>query len=100
MLNTLRMPLTLAIALLATLIPVGVIALASGAGPSATQAAAVAHENTNENTNLGYLFAIYIITWAGFFAYVFVMTRRQKTMENEVAALRALLDDQESAGRG
>jgi CcmD family protein len=99
MLKTLRMPLILAIGLLAALLPAGVIALASEAGPPAAQAAVAAQENTNESTNLGYLFAIYIITWAGFFAYVFVMTQRQKTMENEVAALRSLLNDQERAGK-
>ena len=100
MLNMLRRPITLAVALSTALIPAGAIAFASEAGPAAVQAAAAAQENTNENTTLGYLFAIYMITWAGFFAYVFVMTRRQKSMENEVAALRLLLNDQESAEKG
>ena len=30
--------------------------------------------------NLGYLFAVYTVTWAAFFVYVFMMSRRQRAM--------------------
>ncbi|MBI2965518.1 MAG: CcmD family protein [Chloroflexi bacterium] len=46
----------------------------------------------NPNTNLGYLFAIYIITWAGFFAYMFLVSRRQRDLEREIRQLRQLVE--------
>jgi CcmD family protein len=45
--------------------------------------------------NLPYLFAVYIITWAGFFGYVFVMARRRGEVQREIEALRAALADQD-----
>ena len=39
--------------------------------------------------NLGYLFAVYTVTWAAFFVYVFMMSRRQRAMREEIEALRA-----------
>ena len=44
--------------------------------------------------NLGYLFGVYIVTWAGFFGYAFMMSRRQKEMQREIAALRAIIEGQ------
>ena len=41
--------------------------------------------------NLGYLFAVYIVTWAAFFGYVFTMSRRRTAMQREVEALRATI---------
>lgn len=46
----------------------------------------------NPNTNLGYLFAIYIVTWAGFFAYMFLVSRRQRDLEREIRQLRQLVE--------
>lgn len=43
--------------------------------------------------NLGYLFAVYIVTWAAFFGYVFVTSRRHRTMRQEIEALRLTLTD-------
>jgi CcmD family protein len=39
--------------------------------------------------NLGYLFAIYLVTWAGFFAYIFIMSRKQGDLAREINALKA-----------
>ena len=41
--------------------------------------------------NLGYLFAVYMVTWAAFFVYVFMMSRRQRAMRDEIEALRAAI---------
>ncbi len=72
------------------------------AGDSAGSAAAggVPQENTNTSTNLGYLFAIYIITWAGFFAYMFIVSRRQRSLEREIRNLRQLVTDRHGTEKG
>ena len=43
--------------------------------------------------NLGYLFGVYMVTWAGFFGYAFMMSRRQREMQGEIAALRAIIEE-------
>ena len=43
--------------------------------------------------NLDYLFAVYTVTWAAFFVYVFMMSRRQRAMRNEIEALRAAITE-------
>ena len=57
-------------------------------------------ENSDPEANLPYLFAVYIITWAGFFAYVFFMSRRQREMEREIDELKQVLVEQEPSTRG
>lgn len=47
--------------------------------------------------SLQYLFAVFAITWGGFFAYIFVMTGRRRQMQRELQALRAALDEREGA---
>ena len=45
------------------------------------------------DSNLEFLFAVFIITWAAFFGYVFYMSRRQREMRKEIDILtRALVD--------
>ncbi len=46
-------------------------------------------------SELPWLFAVYIITWAAFFGYVFVVSRRQREMRREIEALRRTLDERE-----
>lgn len=71
------------------------VGVAAAAGVTTETAAGFAgQQNTNTNTNLGYLFAIYIITWAGFFAYVLMVSRRQKDIERELARLRERLGEE------
>ncbi len=100
MLAALKRPSSIVLALLVLLVPAGALALASAGGPPEVAAEIAAQENTNTETNLDFLFAIYIVTWAGFFAYIFVVSRRQRTMEREIKDLRQLLTDQQSAGKG
>ena len=50
-------------------------------------------EDADPEANLPYLFAVYIITWAGFFAFVFVMSRRQRELKREIETLRMALVD-------
>lgn len=54
----------------------GFLAQASGSDPEA---------------NLPFLFAVYILTWAGFFGYAFYMSRRQRDMRRDIEALRQAL---------
>ena len=39
-------------------------------------------------SELPWLFAVFAITWAAFFAYVFVMSRRQREMQREIDHLK------------
>ena len=47
-------------------------------------------------SELPWLFAVFFITWAAFFGYVFVMSRRQREMRREIDALRRVLAQRES----
>ena len=44
---------------------------------------------------LPWLFAVFFITWAAFFAYVFIMSRRQREMQREIEALGRALAERE-----
>jgi CcmD family protein len=48
-------------------------------------------EDAKSDDALPYLFAVFIITWAGFFGYVFVMSRRQRETQRELDALKLAL---------
>ena len=52
-------------------------------------------ERSDPEANLPFLFAVFFITWAAFFGYVFMMSRRQKEMQREIEALKRLLSDNE-----
>lgn len=54
-------------------------------------------QGSDPEANLPYLFAVYIVTWAAFFGYVFVMSRRRKEMQREIEALRMELAEREGA---
>ena len=56
-------------------------------------------EGSDPEANLPFLFAVYMITWAGFFAYTFVMARRQREMRRELDALKAAIAEKEAASR-
>lgn len=54
------------------------------------------HENGKKpEANLPYLFTVFIITWAGFFAYAFIISRRQRHMQQEIEVLKGMLRDAE-----
>jgi len=46
---------------------------------------------TTPATNIPYLFAAYLITWAVFWGYVYFTSRRQQALEHRVKELRDLL---------
>ena len=70
-------------------------ALAQQATP---QPAAETAEDTDPEANLPYLFAAYTITWIGFFAYVYYLSQKQRSLQREVEALRAALSERGDGG--
>ena len=50
----------------------------------------VEREEGKLETNLEYLFAVFAITWALFFAYVLYMGRKQRVLQHEIAKLKAV----------
>ena len=51
--------------------------------------------DSDPEANLPFLFAVYILTWAGFFGYAFYMSRRQRDMRRDIEALRQALRERE-----
>ncbi len=47
------------------------------------------------SSNLPYLFAALTVSWAGFFAYVFFVSRRQQELRNDISELRRGLEQEE-----
>ncbi len=47
----------------------------------------VEREEGKLETSLGYLFAVFAVTWALFFAYVLYMGRKQRVLQHEIARL-------------
>jgi len=76
---------------------------ASASEPQAGKSEKVHEEAPQQNDNidgeseLPWLFAVFIITWTAFFAYIFVMSRRQREMQREIEALKRSLKDGEAA---
>ena len=56
-------------------------------------------DGSDPEANLPFLFAVYMITWAGYFAYAFLMSRRQREMQRELDALKAAIAEKEAASR-
>ncbi len=52
-------------------------------------------QSSEPDSNLEFLFAVFIITWAAFFGYMFYMSRRQREMRKEIDILRRALVDRE-----
>ena len=52
-------------------------------------------ENGEGDSELPWLFAVFFITWAAFFGYMFVMSLRQREMRREIDALRMVLRERE-----
>ena len=51
----------------------------------------VDREQGKLETNLGYIFAVFAITWIMFFAYIFYMDRKQKVLQYEITRIKASL---------
>ena len=86
-------------ALLLTLLAVGALTQSGHASAyeaaSAVSADSTAQQQARGEAELPWLFAVYIITWAAFFGYVFVMSRRQREMRAEIQALKRALAERD-----
>lgn len=89
----LAVALTLAVL---TLWSAGTALASDETAPSAETAVVAEEHDSDPEANLPFLFAVYIITWGGFFAYAFAMSRRQREMQRELDALKAAIADKES----
>ena len=50
-------------------------------------------QNEGPESNLKFLFAVFFITWLAFFAYVVFLSRRLKSMKQEINDLRSHLGE-------
>lgn len=76
----------------------GTMYAASGIGDEFVSSAPLAQASGSDpEANLPFLFAVYIITWAGFFGYVFYMSRRQREMRRDIDALKQAVREKEEA---
>ena len=50
-------------------------------------------QDEGPESNLKFLFAVFFITWLAFFAYVFFLSRRLKSMKQEINDLRSHLGE-------
>ena len=60
---------------------------------------AAEHGQTNsafDESPLPFLFAVYTITWAAFFAYAFYVNRRQRELRREIEELRRALEERQT----
>ena len=80
---------------IAALSAIGVVGAYEGPLQAVVQAAAPAQEGSGPEANLPFLFAVYIITWAAFFAYVFYVSRRQRELRNEIQDLKRALEERD-----
>ncbi len=62
-------------------------------GPTATAPSPQEAADSDPEAYLPYLFAVYAVTWAAFFGYIFLISRKQREMQQELTALRAALQD-------
>ena len=46
------------------------------------------------SSNLSFLFAAFLVTWAAFFGYVFFVNRRQRELQREIEELRRSVENQ------
>lgn len=47
---------------------------------------------------MNYLFAAYVVFWAVTFIFVFSLTRRQRSLEQEIEVLKRALEDRTEKG--
>ncbi len=103
-------------ALRSALLPAALLVAVAATAPAAAVGAQISPDNAGQSaaeaplapqpqaqdrdgeSELPWLFAVFFVTWAAFFAYVFMMSRRQREMQRELEALRRALA--ETDGRG
>ncbi len=73
----------------------------SAAGDPGTRAeeTLAPHYSEESDPNLGYLLAVYTVTWAGFFGYIVWVSMRQRAVRQEITYLKRLLDAQNEMAR-
>jgi CcmD family protein len=74
---------------------IGVAGAYEGPIQAVAQGVVQAQEGGGPEANLPFLFAVYIITWAAFFAYVFYVSRRQRELRNEIQDLKRALEERD-----
>lgn len=72
---------------------IAAVALSALAAPGAL--AAVSAQSAAGESNLGYLLAGTLLTWAGFFAYAIYVARKNSALRREVEELRAALAERD-----
>ena len=60
-------------------------------------AAGTAQDEYDPERNLPFLFAVYTITWAAFFAYAFYVNRRQRELRREIEELKRALEEKDTS---
>lgn len=60
-------------------------------------AAGPAQDDVDRDGNLPFLFAVYTVTWAAFFAYAFYMSRRQRELRREIDEIKRALVEKETS---
>ena len=77
-----------------------VYASADSVGPSVGETQVDAQQadadRRDPESNLPYFFAVFMVTWAVLFGFVFFMSRRQRGLQREVEALKAMLAEREA----
>jgi CcmD family protein len=53
-------------------------------------------ENEGPGSNLKSLFAVFFITWMAFFAYLFFLSRRLRSMKQEIMELKKIINGNNS----
>lgn len=82
----------LRLTLLGALISIALVAWSTLIGVGAISPA---QQGSDPEANLPFLFAVFIITWAAFFVYVFYVSRRQREMQREIEALKRALEERD-----
>ena len=70
----------------------------AGLGLTAPTAYALSPLEEAPRDNLGYLFAAFVVVWLALFAYLLLLSRRQRDLEREVRALRRALEARQGEG--
>ena len=68
----------------------------AGSAQQDISAQATNAESSDPEANLPFLFAVYTVTWAIFFVYLYYLSQRQRNLRREVEELRQLLAERES----
>ena len=71
------------------------LVLAVGAFLDASPVSAAQAAQEDGGSELTWLFAVFAITWAVFFGYVFMTSRRQREMQQEIDELRRAVQERE-----